>query len=76
MRFAPEKNILRNRQVVDKVELLRDALNPRLPGPQRTTEETDRAGIWAVDAEQALDKRRFSRAVLPDEPEDFAGGDR
>ena len=72
MRFASEKDILRNRQIADEVELLRNPLYSRLSRPQRTAEETDRTGIGAVDAEQTLHQRRFSRAVLPDKSEDFA----
>src|SRR5579863_8736473 len=77
-RLAPEIDVLRDRQMRNEREFLkdyRDAQPFRVSGRidrDRLSVEEERAGIGSIGAEQHLHQRRFPRAVFPEKHVDFA----
>ena len=78
-RLAPEEDIPGYIDIIEDVELLVDKADPitrrvidRADGDLRAIDE-DGAFIGLVHASERLEQRRFSRPVLADERDDFAG---
>ena len=81
VRFPPDEDVLLDREVRHEIELLiddGDAEVLRLAGAvedDRLAVEDDLAAVRLVDPGEDLHQRALAGAVLPDEPEDFAGMD-